>query len=211
MRQELPNASKRKQPLEDARIAEQESGGSERHTQVLETLEALATTTSLCNVPLLTRHPPSQLEILTTRLHYASERLEGNNLRESEADANFDIGRRILGLPCLSPSKILNTSQCLEIQCASCEKGTQMIRAYACTQCLRGVCQICVTRLMAKKWTKRKCPWCSVNGAQFKPNYQSPSEPSLVYGNDAAFHETTTHSRDILASTGSHGDIQSNV
>ena len=133
--------------------------------QVLETSEDLATTTSLCNVPLSTRYPLSQLEIVTMRLHYTTERSEGNNVRDSEAGANFDLGRRISGLPCVSPSKGL------EIQCPSCEKETQMIAAYACTQCLRGVCQICVTELMAKKWTKRKCPWCSVDGAQFKPNY----------------------------------------
>jgi len=99
------------------------------------------------------------------RLHYATERSEGNNLRDSEADANFDLGHRISGLPCVSPSKGSDPSQGLGIQCASREKGTQMIAAYACTQCLCDVCQICITRLIAKKWTKRKCPWCSVNGA----------------------------------------------
>lgn len=107
----------------------------------------------------------SEIEITTTRLYYAIEYSKGTVLRQAEANAKFASGRESSGLPCTSPSKGL------QIYCASYESETQMTHSYACTQCLRGVRQICVTRLMAKKWTRRICPWCSIQGAQFKPNH----------------------------------------
>jgi hypothetical protein len=132
--------------------------------QVLASLENPATTASIYNASLPMRQL-SEIEITTTRLYYATEHSEGTLLRQAEANANFASGRQSSGLPCTSPSKGL------QIYCASSESETQMTHSYARTQCLRGVCQICVTRLMAKKWTRRICPWCSIQGAQFKPNH----------------------------------------
>ena len=58
----------------------------------------------------------------------------------------------------------------LRMQCTSCAKPTYREESYACTQCLRSVCQICFVVLMAIQWKKRTCPWCAVIGPQFQPN-----------------------------------------
>ncbi|CZR65579.1 uncharacterized protein PAC_15479 [Phialocephala subalpina] len=176
MPQELPDASFGgwRQLVEDARIANKELDGREPHTQVLKTIENQVAAASFCEALLPTRQP-SEIEIRTTRLYYITECSEENTLREAEADANLALEHWISGLPCVSPS------EGSQFHCASCESRTQMTRSYACTQCLRGICQICVTRLMAKKWTRRRCPWCSADGAQFKPNHYEPADKSLCF------------------------------
>ncbi|KAH7402997.1 hypothetical protein BKA64DRAFT_706506 [Cadophora sp. MPI-SDFR-AT-0126] len=163
MPQELTAVTRWKQLVEGARTAEEESDGREPHAQVSETYGNPAEAASFYKAFLPTRQP-SQLEITATKLYHITGHSEKGTLREAEADSNFAVGYWVRGLPCVSPS------EGFQIHCPSCKSNTQLIRSYACTQCLRGICQTCVTRLMAKKWKKRRCPWCHTDGAQFKPN-----------------------------------------
>ncbi|PVH70397.1 hypothetical protein DL98DRAFT_521649 [Cadophora sp. DSE1049] len=153
-----------KQLVGDARIDKKELNATEPQAQVLETFENPAAAASFYRIS-----PPtcqsSRISVATTGSYYSTEQSEENTRREAEADVNFALRLRIFRLPCLSPS------EGQQICCASCASETQMTRSYACTQCLRGICQICVAQLMAKKWSRRRCPWCSANGAQFQPNH----------------------------------------
>ncbi|KAH8589085.1 hypothetical protein B0O99DRAFT_340745 [Bisporella sp. PMI_857] len=153
-----------KQLVGDARIDKEELDATEPHAQVLETFKNPAAVASFYKISLPTCQL-SRIAIMTTGLYYITEQSEESTHREAEADANFALRRRIFRLPCVSPS------EGQQICCAFCEGETQMTRSYACTQCLRGICQICVARLMAKKWSRRRCPWCSADGAQFQPNH----------------------------------------
>lgn len=68
-------------------------------------------------------------------------------------------------------------SELLEIYCASCGRPVRLITAFACTECICGVCSDCVGQIIASPVItiqpgsapmRRGCPRCGVMGGKWK-------------------------------------------
>ncbi|KAI9834810.1 MAG: hypothetical protein M1838_005484 [Thelocarpon superellum] len=82
-----------------------------------------------------------------------------------ESGENFHIESR--GLEDSSPS---SSSQNVQIYCAACQTVTYLRNAYACTECICGMCRDCVDALLAESGPRSKgCPRCGTVGGHFRP------------------------------------------
>lgn len=78
-------------------------------------------------------------------------------------------------LPALDPSARLNGpphpsgGANVQIYCAACQGVSLLRESYACTECVCGLCQMCVDVLMAGQGARRRCPRCACVGGRFKP------------------------------------------
>ncbi|KAI9792997.1 MAG: hypothetical protein M1833_000984 [Piccolia ochrophora] len=81
-----------------------------------------------------------------------------------ESGENFHLEPR--GLDDSSPS---STSQNVQIYCAACQASTLLRTAYACTECICGICRECVDVLVAELGARRRCPRCGTVGGRFRP------------------------------------------
>ena len=57
----------------------------------------------------------------------------------------------------------------VQIYCAACQGVSLLRESYACTECVCGLCQMCVDVLMAGQGARRRCPRCACVGGRFKP------------------------------------------
>lgn len=57
----------------------------------------------------------------------------------------------------------------VQIYCAACQGISLLRESYACTECVCGLCQMCVDVLMAGQGARRRCPRCACVGGRFKP------------------------------------------
>ncbi|KAI9855370.1 MAG: hypothetical protein M1813_009828 [Trichoglossum hirsutum] len=57
----------------------------------------------------------------------------------------------------------------VNIVCASCRTSTALCSAYACTECICGICHSCVDILVGEQGRGKRCPTCGTLGGKFKP------------------------------------------
>ncbi|KAI9887861.1 MAG: hypothetical protein M1823_000383 [Watsoniomyces obsoletus] len=65
-----------------------------------------------------------------------------------------------------SPS---SASQNVQIYCAACQNSTMLRTAFACTECICGICRECVDILVAEHGARRSCPRCGTVGGRYRP------------------------------------------
>ncbi|KAI9803880.1 MAG: hypothetical protein M1825_001760 [Sarcosagium campestre] len=115
--------------------------------------------------------------------------LEPEPFPSVESGENFHIESR--GLESSSPAGILGSqaalgpaaasasasasaataasSNVVQIYCAACQTATALRTAYACTECICGICRECVDVLVAEQGARRRCPRCGTVGGRFRP------------------------------------------
>lgn len=89
--------------------------------------------------------------------------VEGSETLQLEARSNAAL----LLLDDSSPPT--SSAQNVQIYCAACQNSTFLRAAYACTECICGICRECVDALMAKHRARSGCPRCGTVGGRFKP------------------------------------------
>ncbi|KAI9786783.1 MAG: hypothetical protein M1816_007790 [Peltula sp. TS41687] len=70
-----------------------------------------------------------------------------------------------------SPSQ--SQSHNVRIYCAACQNATLLRSAYACTECICGICRECVDALVSmseqRSASRSRCPRCGTVGGKFRP------------------------------------------
>jgi len=88
-----------------------------------------------------------------------------SSIESAQSGQNFHMSTQ--GLSNSSPS----FTQSVQIYCAGCNRLSILIKSYACTECICGLCQECVDVLMSEQARGRapRCPRCYAVGGKFKP------------------------------------------
>ena len=92
--------------------------------------------------------------------------------RNSDRGPNSDPSNGPSRLPALDPSARLSNINNIpphpsgganvQIYCAACQGVSLLRESYACTECVCGLCQMCVDVLMAGQGARRRCPRLSL-------------------------------------------------
>lgn len=107
----------------------------------------------------------SPLQQALTPPPYTQETIEPfPSVETGGSSENFHIGAA--GLPDSSPSY---SAQNVHIYCAACQGVAKLRESYACTECICGLCHVCVNVMMEEQGAIRKCPRCATIGGKFKP------------------------------------------
>ncbi len=83
-----------------------------------------------------------------------------------ETSESFQAAAESRSVEDSSPSSV---SQNVQIYCAACNTATLLRNAYACTECICGICRECVDVLMVEHGARRRCPRCGTIGGRFRP------------------------------------------
>lgn len=88
-----------------------------------------------------------------------------SSVESTQSGQNFHIPSQ--GLSNSSPSFY----QPVQIYCAGCKRLSTLKDSYACTECICGLCQECVSALVSEQARGRiaRCPRCDGIGGKFKP------------------------------------------
>ncbi|KAF1987629.1 hypothetical protein K402DRAFT_42862 [Aulographum hederae CBS 113979] len=88
-----------------------------------------------------------------------------SSIESTQSGHNFHMTSQ--GLSDSSPS----FPQSVQIYCAGCNRLSMLMRSYACTECICGLCQDCVDVLVGEQTRGKgvRCPKCGAVGGKFKP------------------------------------------
>ena len=107
----------------------------------------------------------SPLQQALTPPPYTQEPLDPfPSVETSGSGEHFHIGAA--GLSDSSPNY---SAQNVHIYCAACQGVSKLRESYACTECICGLCRVCVNVMMEEQGAIRKCPRCATIGGKFKP------------------------------------------
>ncbi|RYP27295.1 hypothetical protein DL768_011281 [Monosporascus sp. mg162] len=107
----------------------------------------------------------SPLQQALTPPPYTQENIDPFPSVETGASGeNFHLGPA--GLSDSSPGY---SAQNVHIYCAACQGVSKLRESYACTECICGLCRVCVNVMMEEQGAIRKCPRCATIGGRFKP------------------------------------------
>ena len=113
----------------------------------------------------LTPPPPSATATTTTAAAYPTE----PPLPSVESSGAENFQQHMESSRSVEDSSPSSGSQNVQIYCAACQIITLLRSAYACTECICGICRDCVDALMAEQRARSKCPRCGSVGGRFKP------------------------------------------